>query len=103
VVVIAASADPLVNGGIAAVYGWGTAMSLGNGDDELILTAPNGTELDRIEWDSGSVWPDPTGASFQLRTPFTGLDNNDGAEWCESTDVMPNGEFGTPGTANGPC
>jgi hypothetical protein len=102
-VVLAAAADPVVNGGISAAWGWGSAMSLGNGDDELILTAPDGTELDRVEWDGGTDWPDETGASMQLGTPWASVDNGDGTQWCPSTAVMPNGELGTPGDPNGPC
>ncbi len=42
--------------------------------------------------------PDPTGASMSLEDPA--LDNNVGANWCESVTQFGDGDFGTPGSEN---
>jgi len=99
--VLGISDDPLVNGGIAVDYAYGSALALGNGSDNLVLTC-NGTEIDRIDWDGGPNWPDPNGASMNLDETFL-MDNNVGANWCEATTVMPNADLGTPGAVNDPC
>ena len=42
--------------------------------------------------------PDPNGASMSLEDPA--LDNNVGANWCESVTQFGDGDFGTPGSEN---
>lgn len=95
--------DNLVNGGYTCSYVYPSTFSLANGDDELVLLLPDGiTEIDRIMWDGGAVWPDPEGASMI----FAGLptdDNNDGTKWITSTLREPSytgteGDLGSPGT-----
>lgn len=95
--VLADNADAAVNGGVVADYEYGR-LFLSNGDDELVLTAADGTEVDRIEWDGGPNWPDPTGASMQL-CDLT-ADNGDGANWNTGTATFGAGDIGTPGSAN---
>ena len=63
-----------------------------------MLFDQGGTEVDRIEYDGGAVWPDPNGASMSLRDPA--LDNNDGTNWCTSTTPFGAGDLGTPGATN---
>ena len=52
--------------------------------------------MDRVEYDGGPNWPDPTGASMEL-TDLT-ADNNDGSNWVTSPTDLGNGDFGTPGS-----
>ncbi|MBN2173927.1 MAG: lamin tail domain-containing protein [Bacteroidales bacterium] len=101
--VLGNNADPGTNGGYACDYAFPSSFALGNSDDEIILYLPDGvTEIDRIEWDGGPVWPDPHGASMV----YTGLadeENNDGTLWStavlvESTYTNPDWEKGSPGT-----
>ena len=76
---------------------------LANGADEIVLIAPDGTtEIDRVEYDGGPNWPDPTGASMV----FTGTaldDNNNDSFWTTSSlrEQTYSGTFsdkGSPGT-----
>ena len=101
--VLGNNADNLVNGGYTCNYQFPTAFALGNSDDEIVLLLPDGvTEVDRVMWDGGTIWPDPTGASMI----FAGLpsdDNNDGTKWIVSTLREPSftgetGDLGSPGT-----
>jgi hypothetical protein len=102
------SADTTINGAVTVDYEY-TDMSLGNGSDELMLH--NATDvLDSLEWDNGTTFPDPTGASMSLDPGFTNAtDNDDGANWCEGTSSIAvtigtvNSDLGTPGMANDTC
>ncbi|MEM9606413.1 MAG: ExeM/NucH family extracellular endonuclease [Actinomycetota bacterium] len=89
--------DPTTNGGLAVAYEF-SGVALANSADELVLTTPDSTEIDRIEWDGGPVWPDPTGASMQLCDVAS--DNNVGANWNTGTATYGAGDIGTPGAAN---
>ncbi len=71
------------NGGAPVDYQY-SGIYLGNSDDELILYITDGTtEVDRIEWDGGSTWPDPTGESMTY-TGTSSEDNNVGSKWIEA-------------------
>lgn len=93
------SDDPVLNGGIVPDYIY-SGFGLSNADDEIILTCDN-VEIDRVEYDNGVNWPDPEGKSMVLANPL--LDNNDGANWCESTSPYGDGDKGTPGEDNDVC
>ncbi len=95
--ILGINADAATNGGITVAYAYNNIF-LGNGADELILRTPDGTVIDSIAWDGGTLWPDPTGASMSLQDP--GLDNNDGTNWCVATTPYGAGDLGTPGTTN---
>jgi len=82
-VVLGNNGDPLANGGYVCDYVY-TGFALANGDDEVVITMGNGAEVDRVEYDGGAVWPDPTGASMTY-TGFASEDNNDGTKWVWST------------------
>ena len=47
--VLARNAEPSANGGVTALYRY-SGINLGNGDDTLILLAPDGREMDRVMW-----------------------------------------------------
>ncbi|MCD4681935.1 MAG: lamin tail domain-containing protein, partial [Bacteroidales bacterium] len=94
--------DPLFNGDYTCDYMY-SGISLGNSADEVVLTLPDGlTEIDRVEYDGGPVWPDPAGTSMTFHG-FVSDDNNDGTNWTYSTFreasyVGTVGDRGTPGS-----
>lgn len=103
--VLARNSDSGLNGGFTANYQY-SGFLLGNGADEIILEMPDGgsgfIEIDRVEYDGGPNWPDPTGASMVYVGPPNG-DNNDFNNWTtatlrEPTFVGPTGDLGSPGT-----
>jgi hypothetical protein len=91
------------NGGLDCDYSWApyAQMYLGNSADELIIKCGE-DEIDRIEWDGGTNWPDPSGASMQYGVPNSGdTSNNIGANWAETTtSTYVTGDYGTPGACN---
>jgi|GEM_PF-2789918 len=101
-VVLGINADPLQNGGYQCHYQYANFF-LGNAGDEVILIGSDGlTEIDRVEYDGGPGWPDPTGASMV----FTGTaadNNNDPTGWTTAILREPTysgtiGDLGSPGT-----
>ena len=96
--VLGNNTDSGTNGGVTVDYNYGSSWFLANGDDEIILSDDTLTEIDRVEYDGGLNFPDPTGASMALADPS--LDNNVGANWCEASTPYGNGDLGTPGAAN---
>ena len=99
--VLGNNADTGTNGGVTVDYSYGATFTLANGDDEIILRDVLGAEIDRVEYDGGAVWPDPTGASMILGDLLA--DNNDGTNWCTSTSGYGDGDLGTPGATNDEC
>jgi hypothetical protein len=99
--VLGNNSDSGTNGGYTCDYQF-SGISLGNGADELILDDGTKAEIARIEWDGGTVWPDPNGASMAfMGTP---AENNDGSKWDEEcTTTYGDGDYGTPGAANTGC
>ncbi len=100
--VLGINGDTATNGGVQVDYVY-SGITLGNGSDELILLMSDGlTEVDRVEWDNGATFPDPSGASMMFMGAFS-EDNNDGTKWQAATTAWTGsaGDFGTPGAANG--
>ncbi len=100
--VLGINGDTAMNGGVSVDYVY-SGFSLGNTDDEIVLTDTGASEIDRVNYDGGPDFPDPAGASMALSLsvlagdPMT--DNDIGANWEVST--VPYGtDFGTPGSAN---
>jgi len=101
--VLSRETDPGTNGGVPSDHGYATGMQLGNGADEVVLLH-GGVEIDRIEYDDGVDWPDPTGLSISLSpTALDASQNDDGASWCSASSVYGDGDKGTPGAANDGC
>lgn len=98
-VVLARNGNPALNGGITPDYVY-SSFILNNSSDQIILICGQ-IEIDRVEYDGGPNFPDPTGASMILKDP--GLDNNNGANWCVSTTPFGAGDLGTPGSQNDTC
>ncbi len=97
--VLARNGDPSQNGGVTPDYVY-SSFILGNADDEIILEC-NQIEIDRVVYDDGTTFPDPTGTSMILAHPA--LDNNLGSNWCESSSSYGDGDLGTPGALNDSC
>ncbi|MCP4872278.1 MAG: hypothetical protein GY898_26545 [Proteobacteria bacterium] len=100
--VIGSEIDITLNGDVAVDLEVGTFF-LSNGDDDLIITtpAPSSLEQDRVEWDGGPTFPDPTGASMALAPGFVDATSNDTVtNWCASTGTFGDGDFGSPGGPN---
>jgi len=100
--VLGIDADPASNGGYICDYEY-SDFFLANGADEVVIYLPDGiTEVDRVNYDGGAVWPDPHGASMSF-TGFPSDDNNDGALWTwsvfreSSFSIDPN-DKGSPGS-----
>jgi hypothetical protein len=92
--------------GFTPDYDWSGRLSLANADDELIITC-GGTEIDRVEWDGGTTFPDPDGASMNLDDGSIDATANDmGANWCEAPLYLTPYDGvnrATPGEANPSC
>jgi PKD repeat protein len=99
--VLGNNANPATNGGYVCNYQY-TGFFLGNSADEIVLARPDGTEVDRVEYDNGANWPNPTGSSMVFTgTPFD--DNNDFNFWTTAALREPSysgttGDKGSPGT-----
>jgi len=99
--VFARNGDPAVNGGVTSTYTYSN-FSIGNSDDEIILTH-DGIELDAVIYDDPD-WPDVAGESMSLDVDQFGvLENDDFANWCGGSDMYGAGDYGTPGTPNPTC
>ncbi|MFK7931145.1 MAG: MopE-related protein [Myxococcota bacterium] len=101
--VFGVDADTTANGGVTVDYEYSSFL-LSNGADEVVLSF-DGTEIDRVDYDGGSDFPDPTGASMNLDPDNRDdSDNDDGSLWCEAdSEITSGGDYGTPGAANDEC
>ncbi|MCC6623214.1 MAG: lamin tail domain-containing protein [Deltaproteobacteria bacterium] len=106
--VIAASDDPSLNGGVDAAWGWA-----GHGDLELVAANDavvlrcDGHDVDAVRYTQGS-FPILTGSSMQLSPRRTSaVDNDAGAAWCSGRNAIQPGttfpDYGSPGAPNVPC
>ncbi len=87
-----------VNGGVHVDYVYNNFI-LGNSSDEVVLVYSDSlTEVDRVNYDNGATFPDPNGASMELKNP--NYDNNDGNNWDEAITTYGDGDKGTPGSKN---
>lgn len=106
-VVLCANLDPVTNGGVPCDgfflrESTGTGIALANGEDELVLTRPDGVEIDWLHYDRD--WYE-SGIGLGLDpSRLTGGDNDDPVHWCDQVTVLPGvTEPGTPGVENDPC
>jgi hypothetical protein len=96
---------PEVNGGLptGSVVWTFSGLTLNNTADEIILLDPLGIEVDRVAYDESDGWPDTDGASLRLDVISETVDNSDPARWSvETTETYGDGDFGSPGTGDGP-
>lgn len=118
--VLCANMNPRKNGGVSC-DGWfyrqpmgeapptgsghGSGVAIANNDDELELTAPDGTDIDLFDYNDTNSDPIEDAMSFGLDpSHMNGVDNDDVGNWCVQTTVLSGmTEAGTPGQANDPC
>ena len=77
------NADSNTNGGVTIDYEY-SGITLANGADEIVIADDSSNEIDRVEYDGGSNWPDPDGAAMV----YIGSDiedNNTGSLWTIAT------------------
>jgi len=91
-------------GGLIPDYIYGSDIELDNDFDEIVLLAPNGTEIDRVEYDENEGWPDLNGNSLNL-TPYaySFTDNDLVSNWCEGMFQYDLNNYGSPGFDNNYC
>jgi len=105
-VVVAAGARAVLARSVTAADGavdyiYGSAMSLGNSADQIIVEL-DGVLLDEVAWDDG--FPLVAGAAMELAASATDPASNDApSAWCASATPLSDGDFGTPGAAPGAC
>jgi predicted extracellular nuclease len=101
--VLGRNADFVTNGGVAVDYEY-SSFFLSNSADEVLLTSDDSTLFDRVAYDGGPSFPDPTGASMGLEPTLTDIvSNDDGANWCTTSSPLSGGDNGTPGAENDSC
>lgn len=103
--VLGNNADLTLNGGVQIDYAW-SSFSLGNGADQIVLSRPDGTLVDRVAYDDGVLWPDMAGRSISLRASArSSMLNDDPANWCHASSAISgtNPDLGTPGIDNDAC
>ena len=103
--VLGASADVTQNGGVPVDFAY-PSFSLGNGADQIMLVKPDGTLIDRVDYDDGVVWPDAAGRSVSLTgSLLDALQNDDGMQWCPGSAPWngSNPDQGSPGLPNPIC
>ena len=92
------------NGGVSLDWSYGTAITLANGADEVVLFSPAGTEIFGLDYTDSL--PNPAGASsiYPGSPAYPAIGNE--ANWCATPTSGPtygSGDFGSPGGANGGC
>ena len=88
-----------------AGWGHGSGVAIANNDDELVLTAPDGTDIDVFDYNDTDSDPIEAAMSFGLDpNHLDGQENDLIRNWCVQTTVL-NGmtEPGTPGAPNDVC
>jgi hypothetical protein len=84
--------------GGAVDYVYGTAMTLSNSDDEVLVMV-NGAVQDRVSYDAS--FPLVAGRSLDLRSgALSATANDDSDAWCAATSALGNGDFGSPRAAS---
>jgi len=100
--VLGVNGDAKTNGGAPVDFVY-DGFNLSNADDEIVIRL-GATEVDRVNYDDGAVFPDPTSASLNLDpSAFDANANNDGTNWCTATTPFGDGDLGTPGADNDIC
>lgn len=103
--VLGSNGDPAQNGGVVVDFVY-PSFSLGNGADQIMLVKPDGTLIDRVDYDDGVAWPDDAGRSISLSGGvLDALQNDDGAQWCPGSAPWngTNPDLGSPGLPNPVC
>ena len=89
--------DILLNGGISIDYEYNNFF-LSNSFDEIIISHPSGLVIDQLSYDNGQTFPDQSGFSMGLNSPYN--DNSLGMNWMIASFQLDSGDYGTPGGIN---
>ena len=101
-IVLGRGDDSALNGGITLDYNYFTGTSSTiflDATDWLALRNPSGATVDSVRWTSSATIV--KGVTRALRDPSSDNTSVDGAAWAYSTTTFGDGDFGTPGAANG--
>lgn len=101
-IVLGRGDDASLNGGITIDYNYFTGTSSTiflDATDWLALRNPSGATVDSVRWTSSATVV--KGVTRALRDPTSDNTSVDGASWAYSTTTFGDGDFGTPGAANG--
>jgi len=105
--VLCANVDPTVNGGVPCDGGFlrdpsGNGLALANNPDELVLSRPDGVEIDWVHYEDD--WFQAGAASGVSPDSLQGGANDFAEAWCVQTTIITSGgEPGTPGQINDVC
>ena len=94
-VVLARNGSPASNGGVRAVYAYGSSLRLANGADWLSLSDPRGVTVDSSAWRHTRA-----GASWELGDETQSHTVVDAPHWHLATSRFGAGDHGTPGAPN---
>ena len=95
---LAKSGDPEENGGLSPDYVYSN-FTLGNSEDEIILSLEDESILDEITYNS--EWPIFSGASLELNPSMEDAEiNNIPANWHPAVEIYGDGDLGTPKLTN---
>ncbi|WP_422104219.1 HYR domain-containing protein [Winogradskyella sp.] len=96
-IVLGINDDSATNGGVDVDYEY-SGITMDNTSDEIILTNGSATEIDRVEYDGGTDWPNPDGAAM-IYTGSSLENNNSGSLWqAATTAVGISPDLGSPGS-----
>ncbi len=102
-VVLGASTDKTLNGGIDVAAAWGSTLALTNSSDGVTLTS-NGEVIDAVLYDVTQGWPVLNGVALALSpSVLDAKGNDDPSNWCGATTALTSGDKATPGAANDKC
>ena len=99
-IILGINSDITENGYIDVDYEYNN-FYLNNFWDEIIISHPNGTLVDQVEYDFNGSFPNLEAYSMELLSPE--LDNNIGSNWLSSNVLMSNGDYGSPNNQNQSC
>lgn len=94
-VVFARNGSPSENGGVRAVYAYGSSLSLANGADWLALADTRGVTVDSVAWQRTKA-----GASWELSDETRPHADVDVPGWHLATSRFGAGDRGTPAAPN---
>jgi DNA/RNA endonuclease G (NUC1)/PKD repeat protein len=101
--VLGRSNDPTRNGGVTVNYNYFTGNTSTtiflDPTDRLSLKDASGNVVDAVQWTNSNTFA--KGVTRALRDPSQDNSNVGGANWGYSTTTFGDGDFGTPGAANG--
>ena len=99
--VLARNGSPAQNGGLTPLHVY-SKITLNNGGETLTLSV-DGVLIDQVAYGEASGFPSADGASIMVMNPVSNTGNDVPFDWCISGMQYGDGDFGTPGAANGTC